>query len=268
MQLSKKPIVLYDGILNQLHDQDNIGRSVFTVVSKNTANDGDSLYSFTEVHANTSNGSFLLKLELDPQIGDIIKILDIKSVFSSNPILIDPQGNNIEGKSNIITLDVSGLIIEFIYAGSEDGWLMDIGGNNLNSQAEFIEYDIAPSTATIGSREGLLVYQTDQANTVDLTNASNDINVPAIGIIRSDGNTYVNVATKSGLVCDVKPDSDAAYIIEPGDHIFMSANETGKVTHNIENQSAAVFQRVGTCNASLSEGYIKINFWPNPEIYK
>ena len=263
MQLSKKPIVLYDGVLKQLQANDNIGRYVLTVVSKSVGNDQDELFSFTQVHADTSSGSFELFLPQSPQLGDLIKVLDIKSVFSTNKLIINSNSKKIEGGVANIELDVSGAIIDFLYSGEDDGWILDIGGKNLNIFDDSLQYDIAPSTAF--SRRGRLVFQTGVANTVDLVNAGDTSKTPAFGTIVYDGDTFVKVRTKAGSVIECKFDSEAS--ISPGDHLFVSKLETGKVTNDPDPQEVAFYQRIGSANDAPSEGYVKVNFWPNPEIY-
>lgn len=266
MQLSKRPIVLYDGVLKQLQGNDNVGKHVMTVVSKSLSNDNDELFSFEQVHVDTSSGGFTLRLPQSPEVGDFIKILDIKSVFSVNALSIDPNSKNIEGSSNILDLDVSGAVVDFMYSGEDDGWILDIGGKNLNIFDDSIQYNIAASTAEVGSRVGRTVYQTGTSNTVELANANNHNSVPAFGVIVYDGDTYVKVRTKAGSVVDMKFDSESTFT--PGDHVFLSDLESGKVrTITDTDDSVSVYQRLGTCNDNPSEGYIKVNMWPNPEIY-
>lgn len=266
MQLSKRPIVLYDGVLKQLQGNDNIGRHVMTVVSKSPGNDNDELFSFTQVHADTSSNGFTLKLPQSPEVGDLIKVIDIKSVFSINGISIDPNGKNIEGSNTTLDLDVSGAVVDFMYSGEDDGWILDIGGKNLNIFDDSIQYNIDPSIAEMGSRRGRVVYQTGLANTVALANANDVDKVPAFGVIVYDGDTYVKVRTKAGSVVEMKFDSEST--ISPGNHVFLSDLESGKIrTISDTDDPIVVYQRLGSCNDSPSEGYVKVNLWPNPEIY-
>lgn len=267
MLLSKKPIVLYDGVLKQLQSNDNIGKYVLTVVSKSASNNLDVLFSFTQIHADTTTNSFTLLLPQSPEIGDLIKVIDIKSVFSLNKLIIDSNGKKIEGAVGTLDLDVSGAIIDFIYAGEDDGWILDIGGKNLNIFDDSLQYDIAPSTAEQGSRVGRFVYQNGLTNTVELADASNSNKGPGFGVIVFDGNTYVKVRTKTGSIVECKVDTDSSVVV-PGEHVFISPIEPGKVTTKQDHVSGvSYYQRIGSCNTAPSEGYIKINMWPNPEIY-
>lgn len=267
MQLSKRPIVLYDGILKQLQDGDNIGRYVFTVVSKDPDNDGDELQPFTQVHANTSGQSFNLKLPSNPEEGDTIKIIDIKSVFSQKSLVIEPNGNSIEGGTNNVELDVAGTIATFVYTDSDSGWILDVTGKSLNMLDDFNEYNIEPSTAEMGSRKGLFVYQTGNANKVGLASAHDIDKVPALGIIHEDNDVKVQVRSRAGAIVDVKIDNESIEDMEPGKHVFLSGTEDGKVAYDPDAEDVAVYQIVGTCNTGPSEGYIKLNLWVNPEIY-
>ena len=266
MQLSKRPIVMYDGILKQLQGNDNVGKYVMTVSSKSVGNNNDEIFSFMQIHADSSAGSFMLRLPQSPTLGDFIKVVDVKSIFSVNKITIDPNGKKIEGATSSIDLDVSGAIVDFIYAGEDDGWLLDIGGKNLNIFDDSIQFSIPPSDATIGNRTGRVVYQTHIANTVDLADAGAASKVPAFGVIVHDSDIFVKVRTKVGIVVDVKFDTLSTTLV-PGDHIFLSKQELGKVTNNQDFEDAEAVQRLGSCNSGNSEGYIKLNFWANPEIY-
>lgn len=268
MEISKRPIVLYDGVLKQLKDEDNVGKYILTVVSKNPDNDFDELYSFTQIHANTATSSFSLLLPQNPSEGDFIKILDVKSVFDGNPLYIKSNGKKIEGTTTDITLDVNGAIVDFIYSGDEDGWLIDIGGRNLNVFDDAVEYSISPSTAEMGSRVGHLVYQTEQANTVDIADASDITRVPTLGVIQFDNDTRVQVKTKTGSVVDVKIDPNIANQINPGDHVFIASTRSGYATLDPDNDSTVVYQVIGICNDFPDgDGFIKLNLWLNPEIY-
>ena len=266
MQLSKRPIVMYDGILKQLQGNDNVGKYVMTVTSKSVGNNNDELFSFMQVHADSSAGSFTLKMPQSPELGDFVKVVDVKSVFSVNKITIDPNGKKIEGATGSIDLDVSGAIVDFIYAGEDDGWLLDIGGKNLNIFDDSIQFSIAPSDGTVGDRTGRVVFQTAVANTVDLADAGAATKVPAFGVVVHDADTYVKVRSKVGVVVDAKFDT-LSTTPTPGDHMFLSKQELGKVTNNQDFDDAEAVQRLGSCNTGPSEGYIKLNLWPNPEIY-
>lgn len=259
MQLSKKPIVLYDGILSQLKDQDIIGKYQYTALSKNHTDNNTILFAFTVNFIDTTGDSFTLLLPSDPQIGDIIKVIDTKNNFQINNLIINPNTKKIENEITELILDVSGVVITFIYSGEDYGWLLDIGGKSLNIFTDYFTYNIPPSTA--GSREGRLVYQIGNTNTVDIADASNN-KVPAMGIINHDGDIYVHVRKSISSIINVQPDPEA--IINVGDHLFLSFN--GTVTNDDDHPSMAVCQRIGRCY-SIDDN-VKVNFMPSPEIYK
>jgi len=266
-RLSKKPIVLYDGLLGQLYDNDNIGRYVFSVEEKTTSNNGDELVSFTQIHADTTNGSFNLKLPEEPLVGDVVRIIDIKDNFENNNLTIEPNSKLIERQSHNVIFDTSGVIIEFFYSGETDGWLKSIAGADLDLILGYLEFDIDLSQN--GSRENYLIFQTSDANKADLTDANDTYKMPALGVVIFDGDTFVRVDAQSGSLIDVKATTATLNDVSPGDDIYVST-QTGKVTSKIEDENPNVVQRVGICNTATSTepDCIRVNFWPNPETYK
>jgi len=123
-------------------------------------------------------------------------------------------------------------------------------------------YSIAASTAV--DRVGLVVYMTESFATVDLAAGALKDKMPAIGIISHDRDVTVGVRSLSGLVSDVKVDSDAD--VETGDKIFMSVVETGKVS-NIPPEDFGVVQSVGIAKSDPINSKISIMWDPKIAIY-
>jgi len=66
----------------------------------------------------TTNGSFTITLPATPNLGDIIKIIDDKGTFDTNPLTIDGNGNTIEGDDTLQD-DVKNNELILIFANSE-----------------------------------------------------------------------------------------------------------------------------------------------------
>jgi hypothetical protein len=66
--------------------------------------------------ADTSGGSFTVTLPLNPAVGDYIQITDAGDFFLT-PLIIDPNGEDIEGAPDNISVDIPGITIELIYDG-------------------------------------------------------------------------------------------------------------------------------------------------------
>ncbi len=83
-------------------------------------------------------------------------------------------------------------------------------------------YNIAAGT----NREGLLVYLTTTANTVSLAISTVLSTARVAGVITRDYGSQVEVST-SGDVFGIK---ETALLIDPGDVLFLSELELGKIT--------------------------------------
>ena len=80
-----------------------------------TASAGDQLI------ADTSGGVYTITLPASPSEGDSIKIGD-GADWATNNLTVARNGSNIEGSADDFILDLKGVIVEFVYEDSTDGW--------------------------------------------------------------------------------------------------------------------------------------------------
>lgn len=73
--------------------------------------------SGNRIIADTSNGSFVIVLPIGPTIGSYVVLTD-GSDWTVNPIIISSNGASIEGITEDIVIDISGVSIEFIWDGT------------------------------------------------------------------------------------------------------------------------------------------------------
>lgn len=77
------------------------------------------------IAANTSGGSFTLKLPATPNAGDTCKVLDELGTWGTNPISIDPNGTTIQRLAQVEKFWRAGAKLTFTYQGATNGWMMD-----------------------------------------------------------------------------------------------------------------------------------------------
>ena len=65
--------------------------------------------------ANSSSGTFTITLPSTPANGNYVQITDGNN-FASNNVLVNPNGNTVEGYSDNIALDLAGVTYEFIFS--------------------------------------------------------------------------------------------------------------------------------------------------------
>lgn len=69
----------------------------------------------------TTGGTFTITLPASPSEGDSVKLADGGN-WATTSFTVNRNGNKIEGDIYDILIDVHGVIIEFIYEDSTDGW--------------------------------------------------------------------------------------------------------------------------------------------------
>lgn len=95
------------------------GGLIWKVVSESTLGVDGNGYIF-----DTSSGSLTLTLPAIPSEGDQVGIKDISNNFTNNNLVISGNGNNIQGSSDNLSMDLSGYGGVFIYTNSTTGWVL------------------------------------------------------------------------------------------------------------------------------------------------
>ena len=177
------------------------GLGVFTFQSSNyTAESGD------RVAADTSSSSWTLTLPASPVTDDIIEVIDQEVSFNENNLTIDRNGETIEGLTEDLVADISGVNFYLQYDGST--WVVfglatgtQFFEGTLSVQQLAVTESITSNTAvvtgsvTAGSFIGDGSQLTNAGSTVNTDGGANrDLNIPFTGI-SSGTMTSANVSS-------------------------------------------------------------------------
>ena len=80
------------------------------------------------VHCDTSGGQIVITAPASPVFGEKFAILDVISYASVNNIIVNGNGEKIQGSYDEFIVDIDGMISQFFYQDTEYGWRLDIGG--------------------------------------------------------------------------------------------------------------------------------------------
>jgi hypothetical protein len=78
---------------------------------------------------NTTSAGFTVTLPATPSAGDQIQLVDYAGTFDTNPLVINPNGNKIEGGTDNLQLDGEREGATLTYIDSTQGWLATSGIN-------------------------------------------------------------------------------------------------------------------------------------------
>jgi hypothetical protein len=78
---------------------------------------------------NTTSAGFTVTLPATPSAGDQIQLVDYAGTFDTNPLVINPNGNKIEGGTDNLQLGVEREGATLTYIDSTQGWLATSGIN-------------------------------------------------------------------------------------------------------------------------------------------
>lgn len=101
--------------------------------------------------ADTSAGSFTIKLPATPTVGQSCRILDADN-WSTNNLLVDPQGATIEelAAGEVLALNIGSISAEFVYSGTKWNLYITAGTWSLDTAAYLTD---APSDGKIYGRK-------------------------------------------------------------------------------------------------------------------
>ena len=83
---------------------------------------------------NASNNDVTLTLPLSPSEGDTVAAVDLYNMATTNIITIGRNGENIEGESQDLVIDIDGAGFTMVFSDSTRGWTIvsEIGGGSTN----------------------------------------------------------------------------------------------------------------------------------------
>ena len=136
-----------DGSADQVLKTDGSGNLSFTDVSGGTSWQSVQTTGFTAVAGegypcNTTSAGFTVTLPSTPSAGDQVQIVDYAGTFDTNTLVIDGNGENIEGLTSqqLLTGERSGVILTYI--DSTQGWITTSGINEGTNALEPNTYSI------------------------------------------------------------------------------------------------------------------------------
>jgi hypothetical protein len=91
---------------------------------------------------NTTSAGFTVTLPATPSAGDQIQLVDYAGTFDTNPLVINPNGNKIEGGTNNLQLGVEREGATLTYIDSTQGWLATSGINEGTDALAPVPYSI------------------------------------------------------------------------------------------------------------------------------
>lgn len=255
------PVLIYDGILMNIKENDNIGSSYFSNYNYNYTHNDYILQPFSRIFLNTKLGNLKFRLPTDNlETGMIIRIIDQKKSFLMYPLEINPQTLKLDGNVENKIYDIPGSIIDFIYINQDIGWISYVNEMAKMKHTSIQKFNIAQST--VGNRHGYFVCQTHIPNTVKLASATSLEKLPVVGCVLRDDETTVLVKTQNIDIIEVQLDS-ISIGPQPKQFIYLSEIDEGCGT-NIEPQFG-IIHCLGQITEVLSPVRVKINYFPRPE---
>jgi hypothetical protein len=73
---------------------------------------------------NTTSGEITVTLPASPSAGDVVGIKDYANTFDTNKCILNPNGNKIQGSTELFEITVEGSSIIIIYVDSTKGWVI------------------------------------------------------------------------------------------------------------------------------------------------
>jgi hypothetical protein len=72
---------------------------------------------------NTTSAAITVTLPASPTAGQLIGLLDYAGTFATNNVVVNPNGNNLNGATSSVKLDQNNEGITFVYSGATQGWV-------------------------------------------------------------------------------------------------------------------------------------------------
>ena len=93
-------------------------------VTKTNADSPYTAVNNDRIFVDTSGGAVTVTLPATPNVGDSIRIIDLKRNFATNNLTVGRNGENIMGIAQDLTADVDGNGFGLVYGGATDGWVL------------------------------------------------------------------------------------------------------------------------------------------------
>jgi hypothetical protein len=120
-----------------------------------TVTNGDSpvtvVTPIDEYFVDTTGGIVTFTLPATPEVGDRLRVCDLKGTFPLNKCLISRNGNDIMGVAEDLNITAQNATIELIYVGGTVGWKITEGIGELSVTANDIYSNLDMYVSTTGS---------------------------------------------------------------------------------------------------------------------
>jgi hypothetical protein len=139
-----------DGTANQVLKTDGSGNLSFTTLTSDGTADWDTSVKTTGFTAtankgyfcNTTSAAFTVTLPATPSAGDEVIILDYAGTADTNQIIINPNGNKIEGATANLSLTGEREGVRLVYIDVTQGWLAYSGINEGTDALAPVSYSV------------------------------------------------------------------------------------------------------------------------------
>jgi len=101
---------------------------------------------------NTAIANVTVTLPSSPTIGSLLTFVDYNQSFSSNNLILYPNGNKIQGNTSNVTISTNGQAVNLVYVDATKGWLNYSSGYSVGNYS--IDYLIIAGGASGGTNNG------------------------------------------------------------------------------------------------------------------
>lgn len=151
----------------------------------------------------TNGGSFTATLPLLPSIGDVIEFVDPGDAWSTNNLVIAPNGLKINGATESLTCNTDNVMVTFTYVSVAYGWAVTLSASILSAAPHAVDshtdWPSAVSMTEVGYLDGVtsgIQGQLNAKGTGDVTLTGNEeltnktLTAPVINDPLVNGPTY------------------------------------------------------------------------------
>jgi hypothetical protein len=136
-----------DGTADQILKTDGSGNLSFATVSGGFAWQSVQTTGFTAVKGeaypcDTTSAGFTVTLPATPSAGDQVQLVDYAGTFDTDALIIDPNGENIEGGTDNLQLSGEREGVILTYIDSTQGWIATSGINEGTDALEEVPYSV------------------------------------------------------------------------------------------------------------------------------
>ncbi len=216
-------------------------RNVVKIITNYTAS------PFDIVLTDSSSAQLTVTLPASPDRGDKVKIIDARGVASTHSVIIARNGNNINGNTDDIIMDVNFSCVTMTYDDSGNGWHLDISGTFQGSSlsaidSAFLTLNADVVTGTPNENCGLIVSRGDENSAVLQYNETSNV-----WQITNDGSTYYDILT-SDNIGSLVDHADLGELTTSDDHtqyVHISNDRTISATHTFNPDSVGAPFNIG-----------------------